>query len=221
MRLKTLGLAMCAMLFLGTSFASSVSITLDPYPGDYVFYQFYDQFNNLQRQFVAPYPVTVIAGGQIGGAAVACYDINNPNFLGGTYTGTVYYSVTTAEKEISWLGDQIRNTPLTDAATLGAVSNAMWELGFPSSNNAEGGYLPIDPAAAPWIIAAQAAVAGGYQPDIYIFVPDDASTQRFGFISVADNIHLDPQYPTPEPGTLLLLGSGFLGVARLVRRRLF
>ena len=221
MKLRTLGLAaVCAVLLVATSFAGSVSITLDANAGDYVFYQFYDQFNHLQQQFVAPYPVTVTSGGQIGGAALACYDINNPNWLGGTYTGTVYYSVTTAEKEISWLGDQVRVTPLSDANTLGAISNAMWELGFPSSTNAEGGYLPIDPAAIPWIADAASAVADGYQPDIYVFVPDDSTTQRFGFIDVASNVDLYPQYPTPEPASLLLVGSGVLGIAGLIRRKL-
>ena len=216
--------ALAGLLLTATAFAGNVSITLDPNGSDYVFYQFYDQFNTLQQQYVAPYPVTVSSGGQFGGAALACYDINNPNYLGGTYFGTVYYSTTVAEKEISWLGDQVRNTPLSDAATLGALSNAMWELGFPSSTNAENTYLPIDPAAAPWIAQAKDAVANGYQPDILIFIPDDASTQRFGFLQVASNVNLDPIYPntpTPEPGSLLMLGSGVLGVAGLLRRKPF
>jgi PEP-CTERM motif len=220
MKVRTLGLTLVfAMLVAATSFAGNVTITLDPNSGDYVFYQFYDQFNNLQQQFVAPYPVTVQSAGLIGGAALACYDINNPNWLGGSYTGTVYYSTTTAEKEISWLGDHVRVA--TDPQVLGALSNAMWELGFPSSTNAEGGYLPIDPAAAPWIADAQAAVLGGYQPNIYIFVPDDASTQRFGFIHSDIPLYpIMPPSPTPEPASMLLVGTGVLGIAGAIRRKM-
>ena len=163
--------------------------------------------------------MTVSSNGLVGGAALACYDINNPNYLGGTYTGTVYYSTTTAEKEISWLGDQVNLTPLSDSNNLGALANAMWELGFPSSTNSENGYLPIDPAAASWIAKAEAAVAGGYQPDIYIFVPDDSRTQRFGFLH--SDVPLYPIMPTPESSSLLLLGSGVLGIAGVLRRKMF
>jgi len=46
--------ALFAMLLTATSFAESVSITLDGNFRDYVFYQFYDQFDNLQQQFVRP-----------------------------------------------------------------------------------------------------------------------------------------------------------------------
>jgi len=211
-------LAVVAALLLTTaSFAGTVTITLDGNGGDYVYYQFVDQFNNLQQQYVAPYPVTVTSNGLIGGAALACYDINNPNYLGWTYPGIVVYSTTTAEKEISWLGDQVKGTPLSDSTTLGALSNAMWELGFGSSTNAEGGYLPIDPAAAPWITAAQAAVADGYQPDILIFIPDDNGTQRFGFIH--SDIPLYPVSPTPEPASLMLLGTSALGLAGFLRHK--
>ena len=211
---RVLGLVTICLLFAFNAFAGNVSITLDPNGGDYVQYSFVDQLGNTQNQYVAPYPVSVSFNNLTGSAAVACYDINNPNYLGGTYWGTLAYSTTPAEIEISWLADQVRTTPLSDSATLGALSNAMWELGFPSSTNAEGGYLPIDPAAAPWIAQAQAAVAGGYQADIIIFIPDDSSTQRFGFISSTI-----PLTPSPEPGTLMMLGTGIVGLAGVLRRK--
>lgn len=211
-----MGLATICLLLTDSAFAGNVSITLDPNAGNYVSYSFVDQKGATQYQFVAPYPVSVAFNNLTGSAAVACYDINNPNYLGGTYWGTLRYSTTTAEKEISYLADIVRTTPLADTATLGAVSNAMWELAFPSSTNSENNYLPIDPAAAPWITQAQAAVAGGgYKPDIIIFIPDDSSTQRFGFIESTI-----PLTPSPELGTMALFGSGFIGLAGVLRRKL-
>jgi len=213
--IRVLGLVTICLLFAFNAFAGNVSITLDGNLNDYVSYSFVDQLGNTQFQYVAPYPVSVSFNNLTGTAALACYDINNPNYLGRTYYGTLAYSTTPAEIEISWLADQVRVTPLSDSATLGALSNAMWELGFPSSTNAEGGYLPIDPAAAPWISLAQIAVANGYKPDTIIFIPDDSNTQRFGFITSTI-----PLTPSPEPGTLALIGSGVLGMAGILRRKL-
>lgn len=213
MNFHKLGLAAICLLLTATAFAGNVSITLDPNGGDYVFYQFTDQYGVLQQQYVAPYPVTVSFNNLVGSAAVACYDINNPNYLGGTYYGSLKVSSTPAEEAIAWLGDQVRTTPLTDVAQLGALANAMWELGFPSSTNAENTYLPIDPAAATWIAQAQAAVANGYKADILIFMPDDRNTQRFGFITSTIPLF------TPEPSSLFLMGSGFLGAAGMLRRK--
>jgi hypothetical protein len=96
---------------------------------------------------------------------------------------------------------------------------AIWQIEFSSSNNYEGGIMPIDPAAQIWISEAESAVANGYQPDSVFFIPDDSSAQRFVEISETS----DPGtlgILAPEPGSLELMGTGLLGLACLLRRKL-
>lgn len=114
----------------------------------------------------------------------------------------------TAELEATYLINYLDglggiNAPLSDR---GPISMAIWEIMYPSSNNNSSPF-PADPAAEPWETQAAQAVANNtwtiQNADQYpTWVPDDPSVQRFGGFIMND--------ATPEPGSLLLIGSGLL-----------
>jgi len=216
-----LGLAVLGLLLTATSATSAFadnSIQLSTNWGTYAVYNFMDTNGTWQSEYVAPYQSTVVVNGVTYPGFLACYDINNPSYAGQTYTGsfTLPERSDVVDTEVSWLLDKLAaSTQLLhpNPNYVGPLSMAIWQMEFLSSTNHDGGGMPIDPAAQTWIDESVAAYNGGYVADKSFFTPDDNTSQRFGVI------WLGP-VPTPEPGTLLMFGSGVLGLAGLIRRRL-
>lgn len=218
---RILGLAVLGFLLTAISAISTFadnSIQLSTNWGTYVWYSFLDTTGAQQSLPVAPYQSTVVVNGVTYPGFLAYYDINNSTYIGGTYTGsfTLPNRSDVLDTEASWLLDKLasRTQLLTpDPNYVGPIAMAIWQMEFPSSTDSEGGGMPIDPAAQAWITKAEAAYYAGYVADKSIFSPDDSSSQRFGVIWVGP-------VPTPEPGTLVMFGSGVLGLASLLRRKL-
>jgi hypothetical protein len=207
------------LVFVSTAFADGITITAS-YPSGILWYTFTATNGNTYTEPVAPYASTTTIGGNTVSSSIICLDINNPTDVGEFYSGTFGSAVTLADDESSWLADQLSGTSseVSLASYTGPISLAIWQIEFPSSNNYEGGIMPIDPAAQIWISEAEAAVANGYQPDSVFFIPDDSSAQRFVEISET----FDPGtlgILAPEPGTLELMGTGLLGLACILRRK--
>lgn len=226
---RTLGLLLLSLTFASTAFADGITLSSD-YPNGYIWYTFTatseitttDQIISISAtsytEPVSPYTATSTINSSTIASEFACEDINNPTDVGAFYSGTFGYAETTADDEVSWLADQLAGTtPNNPSPDTGAISMAIWQLEFPSSNDSEGGPMPIDPAAQVWITDAENAVADGYKPDSVFFTPSDSDSQRFVEISLTSTPGT-LQLLAPEPGTLTLIGTGLLGLAGIVRR---
>jgi PEP-CTERM motif len=229
---RTIGPALLGLAFASAAFADGIELTA-PYPGGYLWYQFTDEGNNAYNLPVAPYTSTTTIGGDTVSSYLICLDINNPTNVNTFYSGTFYTAETISEvpgqasldtnKAVSWLADNLAGITPNDpahAANAGPISLAIWQIEFATSNNHEGGADPIDPAAAAWITEATDAVNAGYQPDSVFFIPVDTTSQRFVAISETSTPGTLGLLPAPEPGTIGMMGTGLLGLAGLLRRKL-
>jgi PEP-CTERM motif len=220
-----------------TNLTGSLTITLDPnYPADYFAYTFtpsgtYDGTSftagtgSAVTEYVAPYSATLSDSNGNTNATVylICYDINNDTNVGTAYTGTYGYNTDTASLEATYLANLLNWYGGASAPTAikGALSMAMWQVMFGSSNKAQGTNLtmPVDPAAQSYITQAAFAVSSGFwtpaKSALYpTFMPDNPAIQRFGLLFPGTK----PFEPVPEPGSFFLLGSALAGIGLFGRR---
>ena len=221
--LALLFVAVCALLSLNPlkAYADPVTLTLDGNWGDYTEYSWINN-GTTHTEPVGPYMAILNGGGYNNESVlVICYDMNASTYVGTTYTGTVepvtafIGSTSTEIMEATYLGNELLddgglNAPL---ATRGAISTAIWQI-MNASSTTEVTPFPSDPAAQSYIADAVVAVGNGTwtvaDANLYTtWMPDDiGSIQRF-----------DAPAPTPEPGSLILLGTGMLGLAFFLYRR--
>jgi hypothetical protein len=127
-------------------------------------------------------------------------------------------------EEDAWLFNQYSPNGTNNVAGIGTVSNT--DVQYAIWNIMDNGNVTLPPDGNAQLLDAKAAsLAPGLYPTYYandmVFVPDLNNTT--GWTNGEPQLFMtDPPPPamTPEPSSLMLLGTGMLGVVAIVRRRL-
>lgn len=175
---------------------------------------------------VAPYYLSVNGGKPI---AVICDDFDHEVTVGETWTATIHTFADlngtrfgTADKqeyeEAAWLYMQF----IGDPSQAGNINFALWALFTPSAKGSSGFTTTGTDSALDWYNDAINWYDGGAKgvdfTDFEIITPTNLgssdSPQEYLYYCGGDPT------PTPEPSSLLLLGTGLLGLGSFARKRL-
>ncbi|MGB6484821.1 MAG: PEP-CTERM sorting domain-containing protein [Candidatus Acidiferrales bacterium] len=173
--------------------------------------------------YVAPYYLSINGGKPV---AVICDDFSHEVTVGETWTATIHNFSNlngtrfgTADKqeyeEAAWLYTKYMDAP----SQAGNINFALWALFTPSAKDSSG----YTSGAATWYTDAIDWYDGGAKgvdfADFEIITP----TNLTGSNSPQEYLYYcpdGPNSPTPEPSSLILLGTGLLGLGTFARKRL-
>ena len=161
------------------------------------------------------YPYYLSVNGASPSLSMMCISFDNDIYSGESWTATITAVSGQLQEEAAWLFND-DNAAIAAGNTAKQIADqwAAWEL---FSTNAQGATAPA--GAATQLAAAEAAYASGSESASFlnqfvIYIPE-AGSQPSGDPVPQNFIGLN----TPEPGTLILLGTGILGLAGFLYRK--